>query len=89
MNATCGWFCSLPQVGAGVTTLLQMVGFPTKFPVTLASRVEAPSNLRPFGLQARIQSTEPHQPGLFPLFKREYVDFETIQSGPGWCISVD
>ena len=30
------------------------------------------SNLRPFGLQAGAQSTEPHQPGLMLVFKTTY-----------------
>ena len=43
------------------------------------------SSLRPFGLQAVTQSTEPHQSGLLPAFNRREIEgclSGTLVSGP-------
>ena len=50
-------------------------------------------NQRPFGLQARAQSTELHQPGLFLIFKKYVIwlerDMDSLPPihAPGGCQS--
>ena len=47
------------------------------------------SNRQPFGSQAGVQSTEPHQPGRIPCFKDPSDDLKGSAAFSGRCVQSD